>query len=160
MGLVTDAVETVATTANPVGAFFTSVKLYIGLAIVGILVAGFFGAKWYITSENAKITDLTKQVASQQVAIQQQALTLQQTQKDLAGIKTLTDSYNQQINQIKLNATKQTQQFNSQQYQNLVKTKPSDAETQFNTNLNQLFQDVNNVSRAQTASPASTPAAK
>lgn len=146
MGVVTDAVE-VAEKASPIGAFFTSIKLYVTLFVIGAIAAAAFGIHWYIGEEEKKIDALSKQVAAQQVALSQDEQTLKITQNDLAQLKVLTDGYNQKIANIQMTSNKVSQSFNSQQYQSLVKTAPSQAESQINTNINQLFQDVNNASR-------------
>jgi hypothetical protein len=46
-----------------------------------------------------------------------------------------------------MNSNKVSTKFNSTDYQNLVKTAPTKAESQINTDINQLFQDVNDASR-------------
>jgi uncharacterized membrane protein (DUF106 family) len=144
MGIVSDVadVASVATTASPIGAIFTSIKLYAIIFVIGALVAGFFGIRWYISNEQAKIDTLTKQVATQQ---DEQAQALMKS--DLAGLKVLTDGFNTKIAQIQLNANQVSTKFNSTQYQSLVKTQPAQAQSQINTDINQLFQDVNNASR-------------
>lgn len=146
MGAVTEAVD-VAVKASPIGAFFTSIKLYVTLFVIGAIVAAVFGIHWYLGYEQSKIDALTKQVEAQQIAITQaqQAQTLMKS--DLATLKVLTDSYNKQIADIRMNSNKVSTKFNSTDYQNLVKTKPTQAESQINTDVNQLFQDVNDASR-------------
>jgi hypothetical protein len=149
MGIVSDVadVASVATTASPIGAIFTSIKLYAIIFVIGALVAGFFGIRWYISNEQAKIDTLTKQVATQQIAITQDEQAQALMKSDLAGLKVLTDGFNTKIAQIQLNANQVSTKFNSTQYQSLVKTQPAQAQSQINTDINQLFQDVNNASR-------------
>jgi DNA-binding protein H-NS len=153
MSVVSDVADVaeVATTASPIGAIFTSIKLYVTLFVIGAIVAGFFGIRWYISSEQTKIDTLTKAVATQQVAITQdeQAQALMQT--DLAAMKVLTDSYSKKIAAIQTTANKVSTTFNSTQFQAMVKTQPSQAQSEINTNINQLFQDVNDASRATTS---------
>jgi hypothetical protein len=149
MGVVEDAVD-VAVKATPVGAIYTSAKLYITIFILGIIVAAGFGIHWYLGYEQQKIDTLTKQIEAQQIAITQANAVQALMKSDLASLKILTDSYNKQIAAIRMNSNKVSTQFNSTQYQNLVKTKPTEAESQINTNINQLFQDVNDASRKTT----------
>jgi 23S rRNA maturation mini-RNase III len=146
MSLVTDVVDT-AVTASPIGAIFTSIKLYATLLIIGAIIAAVFGIRWYLHSEQTKIDTLTEQVTAQQIAITQASAAQALMTSDLAKMKILTDGYNKQIAAIQMNSNKVSTAFNSTQYQNLVKSKPSDAESQINTNINQLFQDVNDASR-------------
>jgi hypothetical protein len=146
VGAVTGAAG-VAADANPITAILSNAKLIMIVLLIGAAVAAFFGIRWYISNEQAKIDALTKQVATQQIAITQDEQTIKQTQSDLAGLKVLTDGFNKQIANIQLNANKVSTTFNSQQYQALVKTQPAQAESQINTDVNQLFQDVNNASR-------------
>jgi hypothetical protein len=58
MSIVSDVTDVagVAVTASPIGAIFTSIKLYITLFVIGAIVAGFFGIRWYISSEQRLIT--------------------------------------------------------------------------------------------------------
>jgi uncharacterized membrane protein (DUF106 family) len=149
MDVAADAVD-VALKATPVGALFSSVKLYLTIFIIGAIVAAVFGIHWYLGYEQAKIDTLTKQVEAQQIAITQANAVQALMTSDLAQLKILTDGYNKQIADIRMNSNKVSTAFNSTQYQNLVKTKPSDAESQINTNVNQLFQDVNDASRKVT----------
>jgi hypothetical protein len=146
MSVTTEAVE-VAAKATPIGAIFTSAKLYLTLFFLGAIVAGFFGVRWYLSYEQNKIDTLTKQIEAQQIAINQANAAQALMKSDLANLKILTDSYNKQIAEIRMNSNKVSTTFNSQQYQNLVKSKPTEAESQINTNINQLFQDVNDASR-------------
>jgi hypothetical protein len=152
MSIVSDVadVASVATTASPIGAIFSSIKLYIALFVVGAAVAGYFGIKIYITDEQKKIDTLTQQVATQQIAITQEQQAQSLMQSDLAAQKVLTDGYSKKIAAIQTNANKTSTTFNSTQFQAMVKTQPSQAQSELNTNINQLFQDVNDVSRATT----------
>jgi hypothetical protein len=138
----------VAVTASPIGAIFTSIKLYITLFVIGAIVAGFFGIRWYISSEQTKIDNLTKQVATTQIAITQDEQAQALMQSDLAAMKILTDGYSKKIAAIQTSANKVSTTFNSQQFQAMVKAQPTQAQSEINTNINQLFQDVNNASRA------------
>jgi hypothetical protein len=150
MGVVTDAVSdaaSVAMKANPITGIFTNIKLYLTIFVIGVSVAGFFGVRWYLGHEQAKIDALNQKLAAQQIAITQQAQAQALMQSDLAQLKLLTDDYNKQIAQIRMNSNHVTTMFNSQQYQNLVKSQPTQAESQINTDVNQLFQDVNDASR-------------
>lgn len=146
MGAVTDAVE-VAAKASPIGAVFTSIKLYVTLFVIGAIVAAVFGIHWYLGYEQKKIDTLTKQIEAQQLALTQQQQAQKLMQSDLASLKLLTDGYNKEIAAIRMNSNKVSTTFNSTQYQNLVKAKPTQAESQINTDINQLFQDVNDASR-------------
>jgi hypothetical protein len=152
MSIVSDVadVASVATTASPIGAIFSSIKLYIALFVVGAAVAGYFGIKIYITDEQKKIDTLTQQVATQQIAITQEQQAQSLMQSDLAAQKVLTDGYSKKIAAIQTNANKTSTTFNSTQFQAMVKTQPSQAQSELNTNINQLFQDVNDASRATT----------
>jgi hypothetical protein len=152
MSIVSDVadVASVATTASPIGAIFSSIKLYIALFVVGAAVAGYFGIKIYITDEQKKIDTLTQQVATQQIAITQEQQAQSLMQRDLAAQKVLTDGYSKKIAAIQTNANKTSTTFNSTQFQAMVKTQPSQAQSELNTNINQLFQDVNDASRATT----------
>jgi hypothetical protein len=69
-------------------------------------------------------------------------------QSDLAAMKILTDGYSKKIAAIQTSANKVSTTFNSQQFQAMVKAQPTQAQSEINTNINQLFQDVNNASRA------------
>lgn len=146
---VVSAATSVAADSNPVTAIFSNAKLIIIVAVIGAAVAAFFGIKMYIADQNAKIDTLTKQVAIQQVALTQDEQTIKITQSDLAQLKVMQDAYSKKIANIQVNANKVSTQFNSQQYQTLVKSAPTQAESQINTSINQLFQDVNDASRQQ-----------
>jgi uncharacterized membrane protein (DUF106 family) len=150
MSIVSDVTDVagVAVTASPIGAIFTSIKLYITLFVIGAIVAGFFGIRWYISSEQTKIDNLTKQVATTQIAITQDEQAQALMQSDLAAMKILTDGYSKKIAAIQTSANKVSTTFNSQQFQAMVKAQPTQAQSEINTNINQLFQDVNNASRA------------
>lgn len=141
------SVATTAVSASPIGAIFTSAKLYITLIIIGAVVASGIGLKLYIDNQNSKITALTKQVADQQIAITQDQQAIKLTQQDLAGLKILTDGFNKEIANIQMNSNKVSTDFNSTKYQNTVKTNPSQAASQISTEINSLFGDINTASR-------------
>jgi hypothetical protein len=142
------AVASTAVSASPIGAIFTSAKLYIILFIIGAVVAAGIGLKLYIDNQNSKITALTKQVADQQVAITQDEQAIQLTQQDVAGLKVLTDGFNKQIATIQMNSNKVSTEFNSTTFQSTVKSNPTQAASQISTDINSLFDDVNTDSRA------------
>ncbi|WP_175835913.1 hypothetical protein [Burkholderia multivorans] len=127
---------------------FTGTKIYLYLIGAAIFIAGAIGLKLYIDHENSQIANLTKQVAMQQVAINQDQQAIELTQKDLAGLKLLTDGFNKQIATIQANANRVTTTFNSKAYQSTVKSNPTQAASQISTEVNSLFSDVNNASRA------------
>lgn len=149
-----------AVTASPIGAIFTSAKLYLIIFVVGAVIAAGVGLKLYIDNQNSKITALTQQVATQQVAITQDQQAIQVTQNDISGLKTLTDGFSKKIATIQMNSNKVSTTFNSTQYQSTVKTNPTQAASQISTDINSLFTDINNASlaplgKAAAATPAS-----